>query len=246
MAAERWTSAPAAPADLKADALRRRCIIMETDSDVWAAPPEWIHLPAAPSWMQSIVSIDACRLVPKLIQAVRDNKIVYRVAEILDRSRVVWPSWIGEIQHPRRCIVTDWEKAEPNWAKGTICGNKSGETRQRHPIEISWQSLNRWAPPVGRDLATASRMAEAPRRSNIQGGKSRGGRPATHDWDAFWVEVACWSGSNDLYPEEDRRKELRKHMLVWVSGRHPVPDDSTVDRKLSSLFEEVTRKSRKT
>jgi len=72
--------------------------------------------------------------------------------------------------------------------------------------------------------------------------QNRGGRPPAHDWEAFWIEVACWAAENDL--QADDRPELRKHMLAWFAERSSTPPDaSTVDRKLSALYAEVTRKT---
>ncbi len=87
----------------------------------------------------------------------------------------------------------------------------------------------------------AERQADAP-----QVGRSRGGRPPTHEWDTFWVEVALWTAENDVDEPAKQRPELRRHMLQWVASWEPAPDASTVDKKLSMLWERAARAIRAT
>lgn len=82
----------------------------------------------------------------------------------------------------------------------------------------------------------AERQVDAP-----QVRRSRGGRPSIHDWDTFWVEVALWTAANEVDEPAKHRPELRRHMLQWVAGWEPAPDASTVDKKLSMLWEGAAR-----
>ena len=75
----------------------------------------------------------------------------------------------------------------------------------------------------------------APIVTQVASWKSRGGRPPVHDWEAFWIEVACRADLDGL--ELENRPELRKHLLDWWHCRsdHP-PEASTVDKKLAALY----------
>jgi len=74
--------------------------------------------------------------------------------------------------------------------------------------------------------------------------KNRGGRPPAHDWEAFWIEVACWAAANDLIPEKQNRPGLRQHMLAWSATQWTQPPDaSTVDKKLAALFARAARET---
>ena len=63
---------------------------------------------------------------------------------------------------------------------------------------------------------------------------SRGGRPARHDWDAFWVEV-CRIIHDEGVPTT--KGEFANHMLDWFIGRgDSAIDRRTIEKKLSQLF----------
>lgn len=62
-----------------------------------------------------------------------------------------------------------------------------------------------------------------------------GGRQPSHDWDAFWIEVAWYAAKHDL--EIAHRPKLQRHMLEWT-GKHSKtpPDEGTIRKKLKELF----------
>lgn len=64
---------------------------------------------------------------------------------------------------------------------------------------------------------------------------SVGGRPAKHDWEAFWIEVSHYAARNDLDP--DNRRELQRHMEDWTAERWvDAPDVATIRNKLARLY----------
>ena len=72
--------------------------------------------------------------------------------------------------------------------------------------------------------------------------KNLGGRQATHDWDAFWIEVAWYAAKHDL--DRQHRPDLRRHMENWftTASMNP-PDGSSIDKKLSALFKKDPRET---
>jgi hypothetical protein len=66
--------------------------------------------------------------------------------------------------------------------------------------------------------------------------RSIGGRPAKHDWEQFWIEVALYAAKNDLDPE--LRTELQRHMRKWAAKNWAdPPDDPTIRRRIKRLFD---------
>jgi hypothetical protein len=62
-----------------------------------------------------------------------------------------------------------------------------------------------------------------------------GGRPAKHDWNAFWQEATIYAASNGL--ELENRPELQKHMEEWTAARWlDSPDAATIRKKLAELY----------
>jgi hypothetical protein len=68
--------------------------------------------------------------------------------------------------------------------------------------------------------------------------RNRGGRPARHDWNAFWQEAAVYAGLNGL--EEENRLELQRHLEGWTADRWlEPPDAATIRKKLSEFYAKV-------
>jgi hypothetical protein len=62
-----------------------------------------------------------------------------------------------------------------------------------------------------------------------------GGRPPTHNWEAFWIEVAHYAALHDLDPQH--RAELQRHMESWTAENWPdAPDPATIRSRLARLY----------
>ena len=244
------------------------------EHEPWDAPPDWVHLPDVPGWIERRLGFPGLPLVPSLISALRQPLVLtYRIgdtkraSEFYDlRNGYRLPPGMSVYDYSKRVVVNDWEKADPDWRTGTVAGWKlNNGSRDRLPIEVNWLSLERWAPPLARDLASRARKAatsiavgadvtadasgkgpEPAGAGNLDPQRGRGGHPTLHDWDRFWIQVALWTAKNDVDEPEKLRPELRRHMLKWVQGLDKVPEASTVEKKLALLWAEANREARLT
>lgn len=93
--------------------------------------------------------------------------------------------------------------------------------------------LAKWTLPEGNETATGSDHTKP-----VTHTRGRGGAPARHDWDAFWIEVAIWCEPNGFGPGE--RTRLQAHMTEWAAINATNPDNplnpSTIRKKLKALF----------
>jgi len=71
---------------------------------------------------------------------------------------------------------------------------------------------------------------------------ARAGRPARHDWDAFWIEVAIFTALNGS--DQADRERLQKEMVEWTSTNWPdPPDPATIRGKLKKLFDAASKRA---
>jgi hypothetical protein len=64
---------------------------------------------------------------------------------------------------------------------------------------------------------------------------SRGGRPQTWDWDAFWAEIVRRAQHPDGLPDD--RAELHRAMLDWFMTRYAKePAESEVRRRIAMIY----------
>jgi len=186
-----------------------------TEHDPWAAPPDWVHLPDVPGWIERNLNYPGLPLIQSFIAALRASKLKYRIGglgralDFIDSNGPNIPAWLVVWNNPRRAVVDDWEKALPNWKSGTVAGFWTTDNKpNRLPIEVWWMDVAKWAPPVARDLASAARKSVAkpekkqPRR--VQGLDYRAD-------DAKLVEEALTGIANGLYRNKtDAARALAK------------------------------------
>ena len=71
--------------------------------------------------------------------------------------------------------------------------------------------------------------------------KNLGGRPPTHNWEAFFAEVAL-VGDRDNLKRGDSWMHLRRHMIKWTKDNWPdPPDESTIKKKLKIVEDAWTK-----
>lgn len=93
-------------------------------------------------------------------------------------------------------------------------------------------------PPEPRERPANGPMGSAPNAVPVEAAappRGLGGRPTSHDWDAFWIEVAHFVAENGLAP--DNRAALQQHLYKWTaqSWKQP-PDESTIRKRLQRLY----------
>ena len=137
-----------------------------TEHDPWAAPPDWVHLPDVPVWIERNLNYPGLLMVQGLIAALRTRRLKYRIGGLGPTLAYVsgygprLPDGLVVGDSPRRVMVADWEKAQPHWQSGTVAGFRTnGNDQSRLPVEVWWLDVARWAPPIARDLAYAARKA---------------------------------------------------------------------------------------
>jgi len=107
-----------------------------------------------------------------------------------------------------------------------------GRLVEKVPLSVEPVELQPPVPTIVPEAA-ASSPAPEPLRS------SSGGRQPRHDWDAFWIEVAWYTGQHDL--ELDHRPDLQRHMEEWATKTWlDPPDPGTIRKKIKALFARVT------
>ena len=136
----------------------------DAEHDPWAAPPDWVHLPDVPDWIERRLGLPGLSLVPSLISALRAGGLRYRIgipSRHLNGSDR-FPDGYAVYPHPKRVVVSDWEKADPDWRAGTVAGWKLADgSRSRHRIEVSWLAIERWAALPAAAFASMARKAAA-------------------------------------------------------------------------------------
>jgi hypothetical protein len=86
-------------------------------------------------------------------------------------------------------------------------------------------------------MPSAARADVAPSAGD-KAGRSRGGRPAQHDWDGFWIELIMYAAANDIVPED--RLNVQRRMQEWTAEHwQKPPDASTIRTRLKRLFDAV-------
>jgi hypothetical protein len=90
----------------------------------------------------------------------------------------------------------------------------------------------------GSDLTNLSDHLE-PQAKRVK--LNKGGRPARHNWDSFWIEIAWYAAKHDLEAVDDRQK-LQRHMVEWTSENwESAPDEATIRSKIRELFQARNR-----
>lgn len=193
----------------------------DTKNDPWAAPPDWAPLPDVPGWIERRLGFPGLPLVPELISAVRAGKLKYRIGGVQSRSSYsgnsLPPGLTTSGDRSRRIIVSDWEKAEPDWRAGTVAGWKQVDgSRSRHPIEVQWMDLERWVPPVAHDHAYRVRKAAALAEKVLTRHEARSAATAAGEVGLQkWLEAEM-RASLEVSPGKDemmRRAEERGHIF---------------------------------
>ncbi len=114
-------------------------------------PPEWVLITDVPAWVARLYNVDPIAVALELIPAVRGRvELQHRIPGInANHSSMYQKSWPDGLdkEGALRSYVSaiNWEAAETDWTSGTVGGwGKPGE-RERLPIEVAWQSVERFA-----------------------------------------------------------------------------------------------------
>ena len=101
------------------------------------------------------------------------------------------------------------------------------------PAEMPAEWLESDASP---NLAPAAEASDISCETAFQ---TKRGRPPSHDWEEFWIQVAIYAARDDLKLEH--RRELQTHMMKWTAEHwQNAPDQATVRSRLARLFKAVT------
>jgi hypothetical protein len=102
-----------------------------------------------------------------------------------------------------------WRDGGARWKKGRI------------PVEIHRKDLLEWLTPGAKT-----------------NGSRKQGRPATYDWDAFWIEVVNLANHPDGLP--DTQAALADHIETWFEeeiGKSPAR--SEIEARISRLYNRI-------
>jgi hypothetical protein len=87
--------------------------------------------------------------------------------------------------------------------------------------------------PAGTEAPIVSNESSTPKANRV-------GRPETHDWEDFWIEVAAWMGTNGVLASD--RQRLQSDMESWTATQSANPPDrATIRKKLRKLYARGTR-----
>ncbi len=181
--------------------------------------------------------------------AAAERDLLRRIAD----DKIPAFGWPGGSAAQRRDITSPRQRIPPEQCAGPVSFDRDGTLfpclRSDAPLSAAPlfagilipadKLLAEWPNPEPKD-------DEAARETSVPAERRRrpdaGGHPPVHDWDAFWIEVAHWTGANgtpeDLCPSE--RTRLQKHMEEWTANNpprgHEAMHPATVRGKLKLLF----------
>ena len=171
-----------------------------------------------------------------------ERELLRRIAE----NKIPAFGWPGGSAPQRRDVTAPRQRIPPEQCAGPVSFDRDGTLfpclRSDAPLSAAPlfadilipadKLLAEWPKPGPKEdeaAREASVPAEKRRTTNL------GGRRATHDWEAFWIEVAGYAALNELDPAH--RTELQKHMGNWTAEEWAdAPDVATIRGRLAKLY----------
>jgi len=203
---------------------------MSESENPWIdALPAWLPLADLPTTVEAELGIprrDAAKILrPALERFAIRNALDDKLDSLRFRSEGLAP-WVQLVvdDSPGTVAVSPAGWAHVDWDTGTLAN---------YVIRVCWEQVVKVLAPLS---AKESEEIGAREAGPVV---LTGGRPAKHDWDVFWIQVALYASENDLFGAN--QTQVQRYMVEW-SARHmsdPAPHPTTVRAKISKLFKAV-------
>lgn len=192
--------------------------------NLWGCPVSgWIYLDTLFDAIESELGIPGKTAWRILQDPIKNNEIKARISsDFLNNMSDLFPgmslhqNWLTSetLDETWRWLTPEgWKNA--NLKAGKIYGC---------PVYVWWEDID-WA------LISASGLLQP----HPEQPRSKGGRPPSYDWEAFWIEVVHYAAKNAL--DKMHRPELQQHMEKWTAEKwRNSPDQATIRNKLGPLY----------